>query len=174
MSCAPIRPSAPRAGFTLIEVILAMGVLVIGVSVLLSLLTFGAALTRTASLRTTSSTAIQAVLHDLEETLFPLQPDGSVGEPAPIVDRPVPGAPGAIYNATAEPNPEGPRVGEDPLEYKVVIDVSWRAGGVRRARRYETILLRQVPFGERMRRRFVGSESSPQRPSTPAISASGH
>ena len=60
-----------------------------------------------------------------------------------------------VYSATATPNPDGPRDGDAPLEYRVDVDVSWEASGVRRARRYETILLREIPFGERLRRRFV-------------------
>ena len=151
-----------RGGFTLMEVMLAMVVLMIGMSVLLSLLTFGAAVTRTAALRTTSSTAIEAVVHDLEECLFPLQPDGSAGDPVPIEGRPVPGAPGTIYSATATPNPDGPHDGEVPLEYRVEVEVRWKASGVQRARRYETILLREIPFGERLRRRFVERAADPQ------------
>ena len=40
-----------QSGFTLLEVLLAMGVLLLGVSMLLGLLTFGAALARSAALR---------------------------------------------------------------------------------------------------------------------------
>ncbi len=140
---------APRAGFTIIEVVLAMGILVMGMTVLLSLLTFGAALTRTAALRTAASTAIEAVIGDLQESLFPLQDDGTVGEPRQIEGRAVPNAPGVIYSASARPNPD------EPLEYAVDIDLSWETSGVRRAKSFQTLLLREVPFGERMRRRFV-------------------
>ncbi len=140
---------APRAGFTIIEVVLAMGILVLGMTVLLSLLTFGAALTRTAALRTAASTAIEAVIGDLQESLFPLLDDGTVGEPRQIEGRAVPNAPGVIYSASARPNPD------EPLEYAVDIDLSWETSGVRRAKSFQTLLLREVPFGERMRRRFV-------------------
>lgn len=136
-------------GFTILEVVLAMGIMVLGMSALLSLLTFGAALTRAASLRTTAATAIEAVVTDLEESLFPLEPDGSVGEPRPIVERPVPGARGVVYSARTEVNPD------EPLEYLVDVEVSWDSSGVRRVRTFQTLLLREVPFGERMRRRFV-------------------
>lgn len=139
----------PRGGFTILEVVLAMGILVLGATMVLSLLTFGAALARTAALRTTAATTIEAVVADLEGSLFPLLEDGTVGEPRPIQDRPVPGAPGAIYSATVRPNPD------QPLEYAVDVEVSWESSGVRRARRFQTLLLREVSFGERMRRRFV-------------------
>ncbi|MEE8468411.1 MAG: hypothetical protein V3T22_08150 [Planctomycetota bacterium] len=140
---------ARSTGFTIIEVVLAMGILVLGMTVVIGLLTFGAALTRTAALRTAASTAIEAVIGDLEESLFPLQDDGTVGEPRRIEGRAVPGAPGVIYSASARPNPD------HPLEYAVDIDLSWETSGVRRKKSFQTLLLREVPFGERMRRRFV-------------------
>jgi len=144
----PARP-ASRGGFTILEVVLAMGILVLGMTVILSLLTFGAALTRTAALRTAASTAIEAVIGDLEESLFPLQDDGTVGEPRQIEGRAVPNAPGVIYSARARPNPD------NALEYAVDIDLSWETSGVRRAKSFQTLLLRELPFGERMRRRFI-------------------
>lgn len=146
---------ASSGGFTLIEVVLSMGILVMGMSVLLSLLTFGAALTRSAALRTRASTVIEAVIADLEESLFPLEDDGTVGDPPErIRDRPVPGAVGAVYSATTRPNPD------DFYEYAVLVQVSWESEGVRRTKTFETLLLREVPFGERMRRMFVRQRPS--------------
>lgn len=128
---------------------MAMTILVIGMTAIISMLTFGAALTRTASLRSASSAAVEAVYLDLQETLFPLEEDGTVGEPREIEERPVPNAPAVVYSATATQSPSHPR------EYRVDVEMSWRASGVRRTRGFTTILLREVPFGERMRRRFV-------------------
>ena len=148
-----------RSGFTLIEVVLSMGVLVMGMGVLLSLLTFGAALTKSAALRSRASTVIESVMADLEESLFPLDADGGVGEPpAQILDRPVPGVTGVVYSAKTRPNPD------DPFEYLVDVDVSWEAEGVRRSKTFQTLLLREVPFGERMRRRFVAERPPLKRP----------
>jgi len=144
-----LRHDLRTAGFTIIEVVLAMGVLVLGMTVLLGLLTFGAALSQTAAMRTSSANAIEAVMADLEETLFPLSDDGEVGEPQNIERRALPTAPGVLYSATAVQNPD------EPLEYLVTVDVTWQASGVQRAQRFETILLREISFGERMRRRFV-------------------
>lgn len=130
-----------RAGFTILEVVLAMGILVIGMTVLISLLTFGAALSRTAAMRTAASAAIEAILADLEESMFPLGADGEVGEPLPIVDREVRASPDVIYSALAEPNPD------QPLEYRVDVDMKWKSSGVQRTRRFTTIMLREIPFG---------------------------
>jgi general secretion pathway protein I len=141
------------AGFTLVEVVLAMFVLFIGMTAVLGLLSFGAALSRTSSLRAGAANAIEAVLTDLEETLFPLEVDAEgeerAGEPRAIDGRPVPGYPGLTYSTRATPNPA------DPREYRVDVEISWAAGGTTRTKRFTTLLLREVPFGERLRARFV-------------------
>ncbi|MEO2147206.1 MAG: prepilin-type N-terminal cleavage/methylation domain-containing protein [bacterium] len=148
-----------RAGFTLIEVVLAMGVLTLGMSALLGMLTFGAALTRTAALRASSAAALEAVMEDLEAGLFPLEEDGSAGEPAEIVDRPLAGSKDIVYSASASPNLEGPITPSgEPLQYRLDVTVNWSSGGLRRAKQYTTLILREVPFGERMRRRFLGAQ----------------
>jgi len=165
------RLAARRGGFTLLEVLLAMGVLLLGVSMLLGLLTFGAALSRAAALRGKASTTVEAVVQDLEENLFTLLEDGTTGGPRPIQDRPVPGATGVVYSARAEPitTSEAVVVGNDVLhrEYVVDIDVRWTTGGVQRTTTWRTVLLREVPFGERMRRRFLASDTPPPKGETP-------
>jgi type II secretory pathway pseudopilin PulG len=158
-----------KQGFTIIEVVLAMGVLMVGMSVILTLLTFGAGLSRESELRADSAAAVSAVVADLRESFFPLSPEGVVGEPTPITDRPLPGYPGLTYSASAIVNPD--RVGdlalmESPgaalragaIEYRVDITMSWRSGGARQTRQFSALLPREVPFGARMRRLFVDSE----------------
>ena len=153
------RPSAKRrGGFTIVEVVMAMFILLIGMTSILGLLSFGAALSRSAKLQSEASFAVEAIVADLEETLFPLeeQEDGTyaAGEPTDIVDRPVPGRPTLLYSATARPEPGAdPALG--PVLYLVEIEVRWTNQDPRRAKRYQTLLKREVPFGERLRRRFV-------------------
>src|SRR5439155_26732903 len=77
---------AARAGFTILEILIAMGILLFGMTAILGLLTFGAALGRTAQLRTSAAAVAEAVVADLEETLFPVK-DGEAGEPAPLEGR---------------------------------------------------------------------------------------
>ena len=60
-----------------------MAVMLLGVSMLLGLLTFGAALARAAALRGKASTTVEAVVQDLEENLFTLLEDGTAGAPRP-------------------------------------------------------------------------------------------
>ena len=161
-------PPARRAGFTIVEVVLAMFVLLVGMTSILAFLSFGAAMARTAMLRDGAAGAADAVVADLEESLFPLVlVDGRevAGEPRAIEDRPVPGHPGLSYSARATPNPADTH--DPPLEYRVDVEMSWTSSGSRRTRSFSTLLLREVPFGVRMRRRFVqGIEPAPA-PSTP-------
>lgn len=142
-----------NAGFTLIEVVLAMFILLIGMTSILGLLSFGAAMSRTASLRAGAANSIEAVVTDLEETFFPLELDAAgdevAGEPHDFKDRPVPGHPGLMYSTTSAQNPENAR------EYRVDVEIGWTEGGTKRAKRFTTLLLREVPFGERLRARFV-------------------
>lgn len=142
-----------RAGFTLIEVVLAMFVLLIGMTSILGLLSFGAALSRTSTLRQGAADTIESIVADLEETLFPLVVDEAgnelADEPVDVQDRPVPGHPGLTYRTTSRPNPD------DPREYRVDVEVHWATGGTQRSKRFTTLLLREVPFGERLRSRIV-------------------
>jgi len=143
-----IARSRRAAGFTIVEVMLAMVILLIGATAVLGLLTFGATLTRAAQLRTAAASALDAVDADLEQVLFPFA-DGEVGEPVKIADRRVPGAPGVVYSAEAVQNPANPR------EYRVDVEMRWESGGVRRSRSFSQLRLRQIGFGERLRREFV-------------------
>lgn len=129
------------------------------------MLTFGAALTRTALLRSSAAAATQAVVTDLEETLFPPVQGGvwgdagsDAGPPVEIVERPLPSTPEVVYSARARENPER------PLEYRVDVAMSWKAAGIRRETKFTTILVREIPFGERLRRLVrEGGPESPRR-----------
>lgn len=158
-----------NAGFTLIEVVLAMGLLLLGMSVVLTLLTFGAGVSREAEKEADSAAAVRAVIADLEESFFPLDDNGVVGEPVPVTNRPLPGYPGLAYSATATPNPArlddlplmaepGPVLRQGAIEYRVDVTIHWLAGGEIQTRAFSALLPRQVPFGARMRRLFVDSE----------------
>lgn len=178
-----------RDGFTIVEVVLAMGLLLLGMTAVLGLLSFGAALSRTAALRTAAAGAAEAVAADLEESLFPLSIDPAtgdrvVGEPHQISAREVPGYPGLSYWATATPAPASDdelgvgqpgREAGAPQRYKVDVRMRWSTAGAGRERRFTLMLLREVPFGERLRREFVQRDLDPlgsrQVPPAPAAAA---
>lgn len=157
------RTAHTTRGFTLIEVVIAASLFVLGMSMILGVFNYGSALTRTAELRAIGAEAVDAIALDLEENLFPLNADGSVGEPVEFEGREVPGRPGLTYGVTARANPDSvealPGDAEPlPTEYLVEVRVDWRSGGVERSAEWTTILLREVPFGARMRRILSGAE----------------
>lgn len=164
-SSAATQPARPRAGFTIIEVVLAMGILVMGATAVLGMLTFGAAMTRTAQLRAAAASAVDAVSADLEQMLFPYV-DGEVGPPVELTDREVPGVPEIVYSATAVPDPEDPRV------YRVDVEMSWKSAGVKRSKRFSVLRMREITFGERLRREFV-ERGRPTRPEPPEAGGEG-
>lgn len=143
-----MRRCSARAGFTILEVLVAMGILLFGMVAVLALLTWGAGTTRSAQLRTSAAAAAEAVVADLEESLFP-EVGGEAGEPLEIQARRPPGAAGVSYSARAVQNPER------PVEYRVDVEMTWDSQGVRKDLSFTTLLLREVPFGERLRRAHV-------------------
>jgi hypothetical protein len=154
------HPLRRDGGFTIVEVVMARFILLIGMTSILGLLSFGAAMARTAELRNESAFAIEAILADLQETMFPLETteDGLevAGEPVDVVDQPVPGRPELTYSARAVPEPTGdPGQPETPVLYRVDVDIRWSTEGATRTKRYSTLLVREVPFGERLRQKFV-------------------
>ena len=151
-----------RGGFTLIEVLLASGLLVAGMSMILGVFNFGSAMSRTAELRSLASGTVESIMHDLEETLFLVNDDGTIGEPRAIVGRPVPGRKGVVYSVTTIGNPKSIDPEETglgaglPMEFVVEVNVQWQSSGVKKTEVWTTIMLRELPFGARMRR-LVGT-----------------
>ena len=155
---------AGERGFTLIEVVLAAGLFVMGMSMILGVYSFGSALSRTAELRAISASTVDAIVADLEATLFPLREDGYAGAPIKVEGRPVPGHTGVSYSVETLPNTDTLEVLsgiDEPVarEYHVTITAQWNASGVKRTATWSTIMLREIPFGARMRQRFVPSGS---------------
>ena len=140
-----------RGGFTLVEVVLAMGILLLGSAAIIGFLTYGSATARHAQLRTQAATALEAVAADLDRNLFPYE-EGVLGEPIEIEERPVPGVPGVVYSATAFSNPDLPR------EYRVDVEVTWQSAGVQRSKSWSMLKIQEVPFGEVLRREFIETE----------------
>ena len=147
-----LAPTPPRAeaksGFTIVEVVLAMGILLLGATAIIGFLTFGSATARHAQLRTQAAAAVEAIEADVDRHLFPYE-EGVLGDPVDLVDRPVPGVPGVVYTAKAVPNPDLPR------EYRVDVSMTWESAGMKRSKDWSMIRVRELPFGERLRREFI-------------------
>ena len=156
-----------KSGFTIIEVIAAMLILVFGMTTILGLLSFGASMTRTARLRGESAQAIEAILADLEENLFPLilvDGDEVIGEPEEFEGRPVPGHARLSYSTKCVPGPDPPGPGV-PREWRVDVEIAWNVQGARRTRSFTTLMAQEIPFGEKLRRRFVEGLEPEEAPS---------
>ncbi|MEO6711246.1 MAG: hypothetical protein ABIP42_16820, partial [Planctomycetota bacterium] len=120
------RFARARGGFTIVEVVIAMGLFLLGMSCVLGLLAFGAALTRTASLRSEAASSVEAVIADLEEHMFPLLVAGdrvTVGPPVDIVSRPLPGREDVTYSARASADPTQKDYPGGALEYRIDVTV---------------------------------------------------
>lgn len=161
--------TASTRGFTIVEVVVAMGVLLLGMSSILGLLTFGATLSRAAELRTVGSSAVAAIVRDLEDNLFPLEADEPFG-PAGIPPAEVTGelAGGIRYTARTKPNPDQLDLPGGPLEYRVDMELTWQSGGETRRRDFTTLFIREVPFGARLRRHFIASPDELDLKGTPS------
>lgn len=162
-----MRVARSNSGFTILEVLVAMAILLFGMTTILGLLTYGAAMSRSAQLRTSAASAAQATIADLEASFFPVE-NGEAGEPKPIENRDVPGVEGLVYSAKGRPNPDR------PTEYRVDVEMTWSAQGVQRAKRFTTLLYREIAFGDRLRRqatpgapRSTESKAAPGASSTP-------
>lgn len=142
------RGRSSRAGFTIIEVLMAMAILLIGSTAIIAFLTFGSATARHAQLRTQATTAVESVVAEIDRHLFPYE-NGELGEPRVLENRPVPGVDGVVYTARAVPNPDNER------EYRVDIEIRWESAGVQRSKKWSMLRIREVPFGERLRREFI-------------------
>ena len=162
MNATDSQRASATAGFTLIEVVLAMGVFLIGASAILGFLTFGAALSRTAGLRTLSAQAVEAVVADLEEGLFVIEADGSVGTAATIQNQAVPGYPQLTYTVRTVENVLAEEDLERSREVRVDVEIHWKGGVSKRGRRLSILLLKEVPFGARMRQALIKPSESSQ------------
>lgn len=156
--------SGRSSGFTILEVLVAMGILLVGMSAILGLLSFGASMTRNAALKSAGASAVEAVVADLEENFFPLVRDEVTGEvrvgaPDAIENRPVPGHEGLHYWARGSGDPRDRATPGGPLRWRVEVELRWTTAGRVKSRTFTTLLLRQVPFGERLRRELIEGES---------------
>ncbi len=137
-----------RAGFTIVEVLLAMFILLMGSVAIIAFLTFGGATARHAQLRTQAASAVAAVVSDIDRTIFPYA-DGELGEPVDIQGRPVPGTRGVVYNAKAFQNPRL------DSEYRIDIEMTWESAGMKRSKSWSMLRIKELSFGERLRREFI-------------------
>lgn len=151
-----MTPIRRQRGFTLIEMIVAMGILVVGVSSILALLSFGATLQQTAESRNEAALAAAQVIDELrnDPQIFSLQKDGSVSAPSTLsITREIAGHPRLTAFVEMRENPA--LAGE----YTAMVRIGWKERGQRRTESFRTILQRQAPFLRRVEHAIERSQN---------------
>jgi prepilin-type N-terminal cleavage/methylation domain-containing protein len=146
---------AGNAGFTLVEVMMAMLILTFGVTSLLGLMTLGVSTRRSAEQLNRAVYLVDEALQRVQEEVFAARPEAGADAPAadagpaplaPVrVDR-VPGVPGMSYSI------EFVADASDPDVVLARIDVRWREQGEVMAEIFHRLLRRQEPFARRVSR----------------------
>ncbi len=152
-------------GFSLLEVIVALGVLAIGATAAFALLVAAAAAGRRAEHNVNAALIAETILNDVQGELtenFRLDDHESAADAAPIPgqrpdpDRAAPAAdtrylarneawpayPGYTYDIAVTPLP-GP-VPDEPWQYLVQVEVRWSNRGKRRSAVFSTVLLKTI------------------------------
>lgn len=155
-----IRTSAataarPRAGLTILEVVLAMAILAMGLTAIISIFTSAASLGVSARQRANAAAALEYVVADVRERLFPVDEDGNVVEPARVDRAPVPGFEGLTYSLESQPVLVHEQPGLAPL-YRVDVTVHWSSQGRALGLEHAVLVPGAVSLGERLRREFFG------------------
>ncbi len=83
MAERPVR-SKGVGGFTLVEMLVAMGILMFGITSLIGLLSLGVSTRRTSELRNQSVHAVDEVIHHVREQVIPLQTFDENDVPVPL------------------------------------------------------------------------------------------
>jgi prepilin-type N-terminal cleavage/methylation domain-containing protein len=142
-------PCASIAGFTLIELMVALGILLFGVSAILGVLGVGVQTRRSAEQRHRAVQVVGGIVHDLEQSLFDGRTRGDAGGlPAldPITITDVGGHTGLLARVTFTTDPEHPEL------VLARIDVSWTEQGEAQAQTFERILRWQESYPSRVAR----------------------
>lgn len=143
-------------GFTLVEMLAALGILLFGVTALVGSLSSSIAGRRTSEAKLQMSAIADQVVLQLQEQAIVDDPETGLPRFLPQQDQPVPGFPGMTWSASAVADPLRPDV------WLVRIDVAWpgsevlevpedgAVGGGGDLLRFWRVLPRQLPLRERV------------------------
>lgn len=135
------RPRAARrhggrtAGFTLLEVMAALSVFLIGIVSVLALLSTGTRLHQESQSTALAADAAEEVLLLASREVAELAPEGGGALPEQPAAQPVPGRPELTYHWTVRAAPGGGL-------YLLEVEVGWKQGGKQRVQRLERVLPR--------------------------------
>ncbi len=120
----------PAAGFTLVEILVALGILLVGMTGVMALLSAGVALEKDGADRAESALLVRELLEQARADAAEAPEDG--GPAAAAVPQPVPGRPGVSYTARFTAIPGDP-TGRARV---VVIEIQREVRGRVRSERY--------------------------------------
>ncbi len=139
-----VSKNTHQAGFTLTEMLLALAILTFGLTALAGSLTMGVGTRRNTEMRLRVVDVLPQVLFDLQENYFMEHADAEV---LPAVERrPLPNDPSIQYSVKFSAEPEQ----ADLLLAR--IQVSWSDQGQDVAESFDRILVRSLPFSQRVSR----------------------
>lgn len=139
---------AGAAGFTLAEMLAALGILLFGVTALLGALSSSIAQRRTTDARHELAALCDLAMHRVQHEAI----RSTTGESSPfdlefvpLVDQPVPGFPGMTWSATAIEDEARPEL------WLVRIEATWLDEGEPVVAEFLRVLPRQLPLRDRVR-----------------------
>ena len=143
-----VVPAARAAGFTLVEMMVAIGILAFGITALIGVLTVGVATRRSSEQKARSVLLAEQVVHHLREQVFATAPPAAGARPPlpTLEDKSLPGFPGTTVSVefTADP--------ADPELVLAKIAIRWRDQGEVVAEEFQHLLVREEPFSRRVAR----------------------
>lgn len=154
------RSTAVRAdgGLTILEVVLAMAILAMGLAAVISIFTSAASLGVSARQRADAAAALEYVVADVRERLFPLDENGDPIVPASVDRAAVPGFEGLTYSLDPSPVLVPNQPGMSVL-YRVDVTVHWSSQGRALGLEHAVLVPATVRLGDRLRRELFGVEA---------------
>lgn len=140
------RPRA--AGFTLIEMMVALGILLVGVTTLLTVLGDSMSLRRTSEGRIAAGLIAEDVLHQIGQG-FQRKPAATSPldlELRSMDDQPVPGVPGATWSVAYTEDEARPEI------VLATVKVRWLEQGDSVQQEFQAVLSKSEPFAARVQR----------------------
>lgn len=138
-----------EGGFTLVEMMAALGILLFGVTALLGALSSSIAQRRTIDARLESSALCEHALHRLQHEAVRRRAGGTNDlelEIATLTDQQAPGFPGMTWSATTVVDEDRPDV------WLVRLRIRWLEEGDDVTQEFLRVLPRQLPLGQRVLR----------------------
>ncbi len=136
--------SKRRRGFTLLEVLLAMGLFLFGIAAMLGMFQFGGGMEATARTHAELAPAIEPLIRHVQDNVWMLDSAGQESEMKIFLDEPVPGVPGFRYALVVQPPGANPYLRQAQLNF-------YRKNPERTEASVTFLLTQKVPVARRLR-----------------------